>query len=87
MFKVYDRLLQQTDERDWPQAGDVYVAPDGQQRCGPGSWVVAVMGDGTFEGDTEQLGIFWHKGNAMLFARAYEEQCAAGQGEAVENIA
>jgi len=61
-------LTDYVPENDWPEAGEIYVALDLQNRLGPQTWLVAVMGDGTCQGDTVQLGLFWEVGIAVYFA-------------------
>jgi len=58
-------------ERDWPETGEIYIALDPQNRLGVQTWLVARMGDGTLQGDTIQLGLFWKIENARIFAKAY----------------
>ena len=73
---VWDCEWQNIPTQDWPPAGAVYVCEDCQHRCGSESWVVSIMGDGTLEGDTVQLGIFWRKENAVLFAECFASKSA-----------
>lgn len=76
-MKTYDGYLRNeyVDEQNWPEIGEIYIALDPQNRLGPQTWVVAIMGDGTSQGDTTQLGLFWKKENALIFAeRALNER-------------
>jgi len=66
-----DEILWQDIPQDlWPPAGAIHVCLDPQKRLGPETWSVSIMGDGTLEGDTVQMGLFWSKANALLFAKA-----------------
>ena len=57
-MKIYDGYLieEYVNEFNWPEIGEVYIALDLQNRLGPQTWLVAIMGDGTSQGDTTQLG-------------------------------
>ena len=59
-------------EDDWPDIGEIFVALDQQNRLGPETWLVAVQGDGTAQGDTVQLGLFWWKQVAIKFVETIE---------------
>lgn len=81
-MKIYDIF----DRENPPAQGEVYVACDPQKRCGPESWIVAIywnpdtwksVGNGEKyttcpEIDIITRGIFWHKEDAILFAKAIE---------------
>ena len=67
---VYDKEWQDIPTQDWPPAGAVFVCRDPQRRTAPECWNVAIMGNGTLEGDTVQLGLFWHREDAVLFAES-----------------
>jgi len=73
--KIYDGYLieEYVKEQDWPDIGEVYMALDLQNRLGPQTWLVAIMGDGTSQGDTVQLGLFWKYEYGLHFGRLYEE--------------
>jgi hypothetical protein len=51
-------------------AGSIVIAPDPQERLGEETWCVYRQGDGTFENDNVQLGLFWQSDHARLFAAA-----------------
>ena len=51
--------------------GSLYISS--AQKGWPGNWMVNRQGDGTLEGDTVHLGIFWRKSNAAIFRDALEE--------------
>lgn len=69
-MKVYTGYLikEYVQEDDWPEIGEVYVSLDIQNSLGPQTWLVAIMGDGTCQGDTTRLGLFWRAGCAVDFA-------------------
>jgi len=56
--------------------GSVYLAKAEQQRSGnwPGNFAVFRQGDGTLEGDTVCLGLFWNLEKAELFRVAVCEK-------------
>ena len=66
-MKIYTGYLMYEKEGDYPEVGEIYLALDPQNRLGPQTWLVSVMGDGTSEGDTVQLGLFWRAGIATEF--------------------
>lgn len=74
-MRTYDGYLieEYVNEFDWPEIGEIYIALDLQNRLGPQTWLVAIMGDGTSQGDAIQLGLFWKYEYALHFARLYEE--------------
>ena len=74
-MKVYDGYLieEYVKEEDWPDINEVYVALDIQNTLGGQTWLVAVMGDGTSQGDSVRLGLFWKHEYALHFASLYEE--------------
>jgi len=74
-MKFYDGYLttEYVDQWDWPSPGEVYIALDLQNRLGPSTWLVGLMGNGTHQGDTVQLGLFWQKKYATHFAYLYKE--------------
>jgi len=63
-MKVFDGFAPQDDL----EPGDVAVALDPQERLGERTWLVFIQGDGTLEGDTVQLGLFWERSHAVMFA-------------------
>ena len=81
-MKIYDTF----DRENPPMQGEVYVARDTQKRCWPESWIVAIYWNpdtwkSTWDGtkyttcpeiDIITRGIFWHKEDAMIFAKALE---------------
>lgn len=69
--KLYECTWQQIDQKDWPEVGQIYVTQDSHKRLGDITWVVARMGDGTLEGDTIQLGLFWELPLALFCARCF----------------
>ena len=73
-MKLYDGYLisEYVKEGDYPEIGEVFVCLDIQNRLGPQTWLVAVMGDGTCQADTTQLGLFWKQGLAINMALLYE---------------
>jgi hypothetical protein len=68
---IYDTFWYEIKKRDWPEEGMVYICKDVQRRLMPECWTVSIMGDRTLEGDTVQLGLFWKKENAVIFAERY----------------
>jgi len=58
----------------WPRPGQVYICkvlPMAAAVVGHSGYAVSVMGDGTLEGDTVQMGLFWTRRNAELFAESF----------------
>ncbi|MHB1419527.1 MAG: hypothetical protein ACYCX4_08025 [Bacillota bacterium] len=78
---IYDSYWQDIQEQDWPEPGTVYVCLDPQKRLGDRTWSVSVMGDGTAEGDTVLLGLFWQQENAAMFAELYSRFLQLRKGE------
>lgn len=70
-WNEYQVLYNEIPKRELPQIGQLYICLDSQKRLGPETWSVSIMGDGTLQGDTVQLGLFWRIENARLFALAY----------------
>lgn len=68
--RFYACYWNEIEKKDWPKPGEVYICKDTQKRLGSETWIVSIMGDGTFEGDTVQQGIFWRMVNAEIFAQA-----------------
>lgn len=64
-IRIYDGKWQYIPKEQWPTPGEIYVCQDPQDTLGEETWVVAAMGDGTAEGDTVNLGMFWDKGIAV----------------------
>lgn len=71
-MRIYEQLWNEIDQKDWPDKDEIFICLDPQKRLGNWTWVVSIMGDQTLEGDIVQLGLFWQKGNAVLFAGAKE---------------
>jgi hypothetical protein len=73
-MKVYDVPWNKVQPKDRPAAGEVYLCRATElgemQAIGVSGYVVAVMGDGTPEGDTVRRGMFWTKADALVFANA-----------------
>jgi len=68
--RIYDTPWNEIAKSDWPCAGEIYVSrATGQETSavGPDGYCVAVMGDGTLEGDTVRRGLFWTKEDALEF--------------------
>lgn len=72
-LKVYDKFWDEISKEDWPEAGELFVCRTRYPRLFPESWLVAVQGDGTCEGDTVHRGLFWTKEDALFFAGALED--------------
>ena len=69
-YMVFDKKWNEIDPQDWPEVGEIYICLDPQKRLGEETWIVSIMGDGTSEGDTVELGLFWKIEHAKLFADA-----------------
>jgi hypothetical protein len=69
-MKIFNGYLTETyvKEHDWPAMGEIFVGLDQQNRLGPQTWLVAIQGDGTLQGDTQLLGLFWKQNLAIRFA-------------------
>lgn len=83
-LKVYDKFWDEISKEDWPKAGELFVCRTRHPPLFPESWLVAVQGDGTCEGDTVNRGLFWTKEDALFFAGALEE--AQEDEECLENV-
>jgi len=73
-MKIYEKSWNEIDEKNWPDRDEIFICYDPQKRLGNWTWIVSIMGDGTLENDIIQLGLFWQKGNAILFAKAKNEE-------------
>ena len=71
-MRIYEKLWNEIEEKDWPDIDEIYICLDPQKTLGLGTFSVSRMGNGTLEGDTVELGLFWQKNHAMLFAESYE---------------
>jgi len=83
-MKIYHKLWNEIEQKDWPYAREVYVCMDPQKRLGEITWSASRMGDGTSENDTTPLGLFWDVNMAILFAESVVQEdirkkCAAHQ--------
>lgn len=73
-WNEYQVLYHKIPYEDLPNPGQLYICLDPQKRLGEKTWSVSLMGNGTSEGDTVQLGLFWRIENARLFALVYYNQ-------------
>lgn len=64
-YKTMDHFI----EPKYPKPGDVVIA-NNIQTSWPGEFIVFIEGDGTLEGDTRVLGLFWREEDARLFFTA-----------------
>ena len=83
-MKIYETF----DHENPPIQGEVFVCRDSQKRCRPESWIVSIFWnpdtwktewDGNKyttcpEIDTITRGIFWHKEDAVTFAKAIDSK-------------
>lgn len=67
-MKVYDKPWNEIARKDWPMVGEAYVCLDPQKTLGEETWSVSILGDGSLNGDTLQLGLFWGKETAIFVA-------------------
>lgn len=71
-MRVYEKLWNEIDEKDWPDNDEIFICLDPQKRLGNWTWSVSRMGNRTLEGDIVQLGLFYQKNHAIMFAKVYE---------------
>jgi len=74
-MKIYDGYLitEYVKPEDWPEPAEIFISLDIQNRLGPQTWLVAIMGNGTCQDDTVQKALFWEFGDAFLFADRMEK--------------
>jgi len=72
-YKLYSKLWNEIDRREWPQPGDIYICLDPQKRLGERTWSVGIMGDGSMPQDNISLGLFWRIELAQRFALCVSE--------------
>ena len=68
--KVYYKYWHDIAREHWPEAGQIFICQDEGDTLGPSTWSVAIQGDGTLEGDTVNLGLFWELEEALTYATA-----------------
>ena len=73
-MKIYWKLWNEIEQKNWPYENEIYVCKDPQKRLGEITWSVSRMGDGTLKGDTTQLGLFWDVNLATLFAETVVQE-------------
>ncbi len=68
-IRIYDKLWQHIEQKNWPLPGQIFVCKDPQERLGPDTWGVAKMSL-PHEHDLTNRGLFWQKEDAIVFAMA-----------------
>ena len=68
-MKIYTGYMMYEKEEDWPDVGEIFVCLDVQNRLGPQTWLIGVQGDGTSQGDTVQICLFWEVYTAVKVAQ------------------
>ena len=73
-MKIFWKLWNEIEQKNWPYENEIYVCKDPQKRLGEITWSVSRMGDGILKGDITQLGLFWDVNLATLFAETVVQE-------------